>query len=314
MGLRLMWLYVRLGLPQESNETKTKEAAREPATGLWVWAAFSAGLPMVLPFVARTYASNAGEGALATFNYAWKLVELPLVLAIQLVATVTFPVIARGMAPTPPDKEVTQQISQDTGQAIRGAFLLAWTLACAAITALQVGAYLVADLLFGWGRMPAESVTNVAEWGTLGAWSLLPQSLIAVALTVMATLGRMRHIAVAYAAALIVFWVLGTWTNGDGTLIMVSLVAVLSFVACVATYAMHKSCAESSHEVILLPWQSMVTPTAAMLGFVFACQSPWLGVRSFRGLTGYAFCAASALGVFAISYLTNRDLRDLLRR
>ena len=60
-----------------------------------MWAALSAGLPLALPFVARSFASNGGEGALVTFNFAWKLVELPLVLAIQLVATLAFPSITR---------------------------------------------------------------------------------------------------------------------------------------------------------------------------------------------------------------------------
>ncbi|WP_040894015.1 hypothetical protein, partial [Verminephrobacter aporrectodeae] len=68
-------------------------AAPAPLPGwrIWTWAALGAGLPLALPFVARTLASGAGEGALASFNYAWKLVELPLVLAVQLVAALAFP-------------------------------------------------------------------------------------------------------------------------------------------------------------------------------------------------------------------------------
>ena len=73
-------------------------AAPLPGPSVWLWAALSAGLPLALPFAARSIASQSGEGALATFNYAWKLVELPLVLAIQLVATLAFPGIAKATA------------------------------------------------------------------------------------------------------------------------------------------------------------------------------------------------------------------------
>jgi putative peptidoglycan lipid II flippase len=83
----------------------------------------SSGLPLALPFVARSLASASGEGALATFNYAWKLVELPLLLAIQLAATPgvsrRHPRFGRGGRPG--------------GLPLRRAFALAWVLACAAM-------------------------------------------------------------------------------------------------------------------------------------------------------------------------------------
>src|SRR4030095_10211284 len=74
------------------------QPAQLPGPAVWWWALLSAGLPLALPFAARSVASQSGEGALATFNYAWKLVELPLILAIQLVATLAFPAIAKALA------------------------------------------------------------------------------------------------------------------------------------------------------------------------------------------------------------------------
>ncbi|KAB7597642.1 hypothetical protein ET532_012855, partial [Verminephrobacter sp. Larva24] len=94
-----------------------------PGWRVWLWAALGAGLPLTLPFVARTLASGAGEGALATFNYAWKLVELPLVLAIQLVAALAFPAIAQAHA----DGKDARALAR----AVRSALVMAWTLACA---------------------------------------------------------------------------------------------------------------------------------------------------------------------------------------
>ncbi|MDP3619505.1 MAG: lipid II flippase MurJ, partial [Ramlibacter sp.] len=97
MLLRLAWLHWRTPASLEVMAANPRASAL-PAPPVWLWAALSAGLPLALPFVARSIASRDGEGALATFNYAWKLVELPLILAIQLVATLAFPAIARAAA------------------------------------------------------------------------------------------------------------------------------------------------------------------------------------------------------------------------
>ena len=86
--------------------------------------------------------------------------------------------------------------------AARGAFALAWALACAAAAALLVGAPAVAQLLFGWGRMDATALARIAQWGTTAAWGLLPQALIAVAMAVLASQRRLKPAVFAYAAAL----------------------------------------------------------------------------------------------------------------
>ena len=79
--LRLLWQGWRMRpLRQRSGLAVSSPAVSDPLPGwrIWMWAILGAGLPQTLPFLARTFASGAGEGALATFNYAWKLVELPL--------------------------------------------------------------------------------------------------------------------------------------------------------------------------------------------------------------------------------------------
>ena len=199
---RLAWLAWRL--PSRPQPMAVTEAASLPAASVWLWAALSSGLLLVFPLMARSLASSAGEGALASFNYAWKLIELPLVLAVQLVASLAFPAITRTAAGSPARQK-----------AVGLAFLIAWTLACAAIAVVATFSLPIANLLFGWGRMSAASLAVIAQWSAIGIWSLLPQALMAVLLTVMATHGRM-HAAV---------WVLGTglavlllvgWLGGIG--------------------------------------------------------------------------------------------------
>jgi len=68
---------------------------------VWLWAIAAAGLPLALPFVARSLAAQQAPGALATFNYAWKLVELPFrSLARDASRSAIFGTAAASMAAT----------------------------------------------------------------------------------------------------------------------------------------------------------------------------------------------------------------------
>ena len=176
---RLAWLAWRL--PAGLKFAAFEPAFDLPGASVWLWAALSSGLLLVFPLVARTLASTAGEGSLASFNYAWKLIELPLVLAVQLVASLAFPAITR-----------TQAGSPERQQAVDLAFLIAWTLACAAVAVVATFSLPIASLLFGWGRMSGGDLEVIAQLSAVGIWSLLPQALMAVSLTVMAANGRMQ--------------------------------------------------------------------------------------------------------------------------
>jgi putative peptidoglycan lipid II flippase len=197
---RLAWLVWRL--PSLPQSTAVAQAADLPPASVWLWAALSSGLLLVFPLVARSLASSAGEGALASFNYAWKLIELPLVLAVQLVASLAFPAITRTGAGSP-----------ERQQAVSLAFLLAWALACATIAVVATFSLPIASLLFGWGRMSASALEVIAHWSAIGIWSLLPQALMAVLLTVMATHGRMHAAVWVYALGLTLLLVAG-WLGG----------------------------------------------------------------------------------------------------
>jgi putative peptidoglycan lipid II flippase len=277
-----------------------------PASRVWLWAALSAGLPLALPFAARSMASTGGEGALATFNYAWKLVELPLVLAIQLVATLAFPAITRAFAR---DAGVTGRpwSPMPSGRSA-GAFALAWTLACAAAVGLLLGAPAVTQLLFGWGRMGPDALARVATWGAAGAWGLLPQALIAVALTVLATQGRMRWAAGAYALALGALLASAGWAGGDGVRLMGVLNVVLAGVAVVTLLALGPAARR------WLPARVMLMTGSATVALAAVRAAGWLPLIAGSGLASLAFALAMALAVVALGVLAGPDLRRALRR
>ncbi|ABM58786.1 lipid II flippase MurJ [Verminephrobacter eiseniae] len=284
-----------------------------PGWRVWLWAALGAGLPLTLPFVARTLASGAGEGALATFNYAWKLVELPLVLAIQLVAALAFPAIAQAHA----DGKDAHALAR----AVRSALVMAWTLACASAAALLAGAPVIARLLFGWGRMQAPALEQIAAWGSAGAWGLLPQALLAVALTVLATWGRMRFAVLAYALALALLLLAGVLGLTAGQQLMWALNAGFMVAALVAWSAL----GAVRHWV---PLRTLLAPFAALLVVAWLVQ--WLGpadgiapiVPIGHGrlrelvpqlLPQLLLCALAALAVIASGWFSGPHLRNALR-
>jgi putative peptidoglycan lipid II flippase len=296
MALRLVWLRWRQGPAQQ---IVAMPEAPFPDAPVWSWAALSAGLPLALPFIARTIASHGGEGALATFNYAWKLVELPLVLAIQLVASLAFPAVAAALSPQ------SSASAAEADAAVSSAFSLAWTLACACAAGLLAGAAALADLLFGWGRMSPDALARVSTWGRAGAWGLLPQALIAVALTVLACRGRMAAAVLGYVLALVVLLAVGAAGVVDGAALMHWLNILLGVVALVTLWAVGPDLRR------WLPWREAAVPLVALV-LVAALSAGLPVVRApTAGLAWAVLCAGLVLGS---GWLGSKAVRRALRR
>jgi putative peptidoglycan lipid II flippase len=247
-----------------------------------------------LPFAARSLASHEAPGALATFNYAWKLVELPLVLAIQLVGTLALGPIARALrgAATP----------QDAQAPLRRGFALAWTLACACMAGLLVASPAVAQLLFGWGRMQQGALADVAQWGRIGGWSLLPQAVVAIALAALAAQERLRIAVLAYAAALLVLLLAAP---RQGAVLMVWLDVLWAAIALVLLYALGPKLRAA------LPWRTFAVGGGGLL--LLQAVLFVTGIPSSYVVQGAAAFVAT-VSLFGIVYATSEDLRSALAR
>jgi putative peptidoglycan lipid II flippase len=295
MVARLRWLSRRLPPSPPVAEAVTAL----PGPGVWTWAWLSAGLPLALPLVARSVASQSGEGSLAVFNYAWKLVELPLVLAIQLVASLAFPAITRALA--------AGEGGAVDDVPVRRAFALAWTLGCAAAAGLLVAGPGLAQLLFGWGRMTPEALAQVARWGMAGAWGLLPQAVTAVALTVLATRQRMAPAVIGYGVALAAVLASAAVGRTDGLWLMHLLNACQLLVAIVCVAALGRDRSR------WLPWTAFAWALAGLAIVVAGTTLLPSGTGSGWAWRLVAGAAAAAL-VIALPAWRSSDLRQALRR
>jgi len=309
MVLRLLWLGWRTRRARAPETPATGTAVAWPRSPIWLWALASAGLPLLLPLLGRSLASTTGEGALTTFNYAWKLVELPLVLAIQLVAALAFPGIAKAFAPSSGLSAKDLQTHQRG--ALRNAFVLAWVLACAAAAALAGMAPALAQLLFGWGRMPAEAVAQVGAWGRIGAWSLLPQALLAVLLTLLASTNRLRGAVLAYGGALALLGALG-WAMGQmgatqglsGEQVMWAINGALS-AAAVALLVRERDVLRGVLRFVDLLPAALAAVVLALVAGAFETPSPLWGLA-------VALLLAATVGLLA--WVFSPVLRQALRR
>lgn len=287
---RLLFLRWRLGRLASPPAPAGEMVEGLPPWNIWVWALLATSLPATLPLLARSLVSGSGEGALATFNYAWKLAELPNQLAIQVVAVLAFPAFARAHAA---GREFTVQL--------RAAFMLSWTLACAASLGLWLAAAPLTRLLFGWGRMESAQVAEVAQWAALSAWTLLPQALIAVLVLVLATAKRLPVVVVAYGAGLLGLAV-SSVTGGPG--MMLSLVAVLSAIALVLIWFARDLAWRA------LPWRELAVPV--LLCGAFAASKPVISGFSLPLLLFISGVLACLL--LLVSYFCSPVLRTALKR
>ncbi len=292
MALRLLWL--RWRHPPAAAGTATAA----PPAPLWLWAMLAAGLPLALPFAARSIASQAGAGALATFNYAWKLVELPLILAIQLVASLAFPAIAQafaGQGDRPRDMAPLRQ-----------GFALAWTLACAAVAGLVLGGPAMAQLLFGWGRMQPQALALVAHWGVAGSWGLLPQAIAAVALTALAAQRRMRPAGAAYGAALLLLLAAAAAGVADGFVLMQVLNAGYSLVAVACLLAIGPEARQA------VPWAVFARSGGALLAVMLLDR--WLAPAGWSLVAQLGAAGLAAAAIVLLTVWRSAELRQALGR
>jgi putative peptidoglycan lipid II flippase len=211
---------------------------------------------------------------------------------VQLVASLAFPAITR----TEPDTPARQH-------AVGLAFLIAWALACAAIAAVATFSLPIASLLFGWGRMSASGLEVIAQWSTIGIWSLLPQALMAVLLTVMATNGRMRTAVWVTAAGLVVLLLAGWLGRLNGHSVMWLLNAVFVCMAVVLMLLERRSIQGT------LPYLACLVPLLVCAGLV-SLKPLFSGLSAPFALM---FCITYGVLVMGSAALASPVLRAMLR-
>jgi putative peptidoglycan lipid II flippase len=117
---------------------------------------------LLFPAVARAFASFEGDGSLALINFATRLVEFPLAIAVTFLAVVFFPRLSQSFVE---DKSLHRHLIGYGTQITIAISIIA------AITLIAFGsAY--AEFVYGYGDMPSSGVDMVAELTKIGLLAL----------------------------------------------------------------------------------------------------------------------------------------------
>lgn len=253
----------------------------------------------VFPLIGRAIASGAGDGGLAIFNYASKLIELPLAIAITMVSTVVFAPLARQI----------QQGGDWSGlwaNSQRLVVALAVIITMVTVTFSQS----LADVAFGWGAMTPAGRHEIARQCSVGMLSLALQGMFGLNNLVLAAFHETRRMMLYSLTGLLVFGVSGhlLFRVAGGAGLMAALVlayAVMVFLQC------RWLVREKSVDILRIPDPAYLkvmavigAGSALFLLLVPRVLSPWVGLF---GAVVQGLCLAAA------AVMVHGELRGYLR-
>ena len=123
----------------------------------------SGSILILLPFIARSFASFHGHGAIASFNYAIKLIDLPYAIGLASFAVVLLPKLSDLFKQTHAEVQAIK-IAQE-------GLLIMWILSLSFTIVLFWFAQPLVQIVYGWGRITSENLFIIAglfKWGILG--------------------------------------------------------------------------------------------------------------------------------------------------
>ncbi len=293
------WCGLQVGRAQVGEPHQGWLLGRNLARGFMAGLA-SASLLVLVPVVLRAGASWLGKGELAAFNYAIKLVELPLGILITTLATVAFPRLSEAH-----DRQDTAQFEGILVSALQRSLVLSVAVVMCGWPFIDA----VVAVLFGSGRVGSEGQMHIAA---LAQIALLSVPWVGVAGLATAALNARRQPGVVLRRTIVVMLLFpllcipGVWMN-DPLLLMWSLPAfhailALSLIAAVGARSLRPGLGKSC---------SILTCVLAMAGVVLAGVAVdvfWLkpGAALLIGpvvfwrvlLAGLVFAVAVAAGLY----------------
>lgn len=190
----------------------------------FVAGALAAALTLVPQIVVRAAASLLGSGTVASFNYAQKLVELPVGILITTISTVALTKLS-GLIAEQRDEEVRQELLKD----LRLASMLA-------VLVVLFGLFFadaVVSLLFGRGQMDPTALARVAGLARVAFLSVpfvAISSLMIAVLNARLQTSTVFRITLSSVVALPLLIAPGLWLRSDD-LLMGSVVAFQAILA-----------------------------------------------------------------------------------
>lgn len=198
---------------------------------------------MMLPLIGRIFAGQYGEGALAQFNYASKLIELPLGVVITVISVVVLPALSQAF--------ISDRSEGGVENAEEWQALLMRSLRLSLLVSLIIMlpciwfASALAHIAFDWGKMDASSLAGIESLLGVGFLLLLVQGVISITSAALASARSTGTLVWSGLAGLLVFILGGVLSNEYGQLktlmcAMVSAYGVVLVLQCCTLSVRHR--------------------------------------------------------------------------
>lgn len=218
----------------------------------------------LLPPLARAFASLGEAGSLSMFNYAYKLVELPMAIIVSAIVTVLLPRLS-GMILA----HETERAANTLGFALRAVVIL---LLCTSVSTYFYGETLISIVYHG-AAFSADEIGRLGVILSIGLAALPFQGVVVFYGTAFVSYERTRELVVVSALMLLTMIVLGLILQPaysvQGVMLAYALAQVLG--ACILTLRMVRF---TSWQPVLLALDKPLSSLA--LPFIVCALAAWL--------------------------------------
>lgn len=263
-------------------------------------AMMSGSMLLLFPVVARAMASYEGDGSVALFNYATRLIEFPLVIAITFLAAIFFPRMAKTFSC---DLKQHKQLIHYGLQITLGISIVA------AITLISLNDDYT-DIVYGYGDMQDSDVARVAALISIGLVAL-PLQGVSIFLTAVfnARKNMLTPLYINGAGLLIFLFFNALNVFGQGLqALMWGMVVSYGFI-CILQFMFLK--------IEGLSWGDVLLNKAYISGFIFSVAltvsaNNWINNSEFSAVFSLTLACLMALLSLFVMALFNKEFRLML--
>jgi putative peptidoglycan lipid II flippase len=274
---------------------------RKPLLIRYGQAMLSGSALLLFPVVARALASYEDEGSVAIFNYASRLVEFPLTIAVTFLAVVLFPRLAQSFAN---DQAYHQQL-------VRSGVQITLGLSVVAGTTLIILSEQYADFVYGHGKMDKASLSSVTTLLMIGLLTLPLQGMTSFLTAVFNARKNTKTPLLLNATGLTFF----CFTNsvdlfGEGlSALMWGIVVSYGFIFCLQIMFLR---------VAGFRWRDTILNVSFCLGglvaiAISAVSSLWIAGSNFPVWFSMVLAVCFAFISLAVMALFNHNVRQMLK-
>jgi len=185
----------------------------------YVQALGAGGLMLLLPVIALPFVSFEGSGSIASYNYARKLLELPLGVCLGVFPVVLFPRLSQLYA---------RDQFEDGLQLTRNGILLQFSLAFPIVLLLMWFSHDLTSIAYEWGTMASDNILEISQLVAIGVIALPAQGMFSLLLAEFnARLNTKTPLLLSLVGVAVFLLVVGNFQRGMGLKgIMFTLIGV----------------------------------------------------------------------------------------